>query len=115
MKRILSAALLVCALSSAEADAQRYCPYTLHSASMAYVRTLERTCSTDKADASAERQLSVARRAEVKSQALRDFISSGMTIDEHVITTYPTRYQAAVDRCTSADDGWRYTSQVAGL
>lgn len=113
MKRlVLFAALLCPSLASAQ---PRLSPYTLHSASMAYVRALERTCSVDAARSAAERQLSVARRAEVKSQALRDFIASGTTIDEHVITVYPTRYQAAVDRCTSADDGWRYTSQVAGL
>lgn len=100
MKKILLAIALTLAASTASASTS---PYTLHSASMAYIRTLERTCSVEKAEAAAGRQLEVARRSDEKSQALRDFFESGKSITEHVIETYATRYQLAVDVCTCRD------------
>lgn len=104
MRKLIGSLLITVALSAPAAGQASTCPYTLHSASQAYLGTLERTCDPDRAERAGQRQVDVARRSDEKSAALRSFIGSGRTLGEHVAESYPVRLAEVQAACAKRVD-----------
>lgn len=98
-KILLALALITVSPSVTQAESVTHSPYTLHSISQSYLRTLERTCDEGKARKVAERQLAAARRADFKSEQLRLFIDRNGDITEHVAYYYAGRLEEVQATC----------------
>jgi len=107
LKKILLATLLLTVSPSVtQAESVTHSPYTLHSISQSYLRTLERTCDEDKARKVAERQLATAARADIKSEQLQLFIDRGGDIIQHVAYYYAGKLEEIKAGCPKPAALW---------